>query len=486
MTNTKGQSVSRRKFIATAGKALAVASALPGCAGRTPRVAVVGAGLSGLTAALELRDAGLDVTVFEASDRAGGRAFTIRDYFDDGRHVDAGAMGADRSYTQWMAYCDRFGVEVVDREPPPPERESLLFLEKRLRSAKQLQETPTDWPIDLADSEKPLAPSRLLFSHLREVASEIGAVENVLDPAWARYDDLSLADFLIERRASPAAIALIERSLNYNSLGTVSTLSALRDTARRLQGPPAPVEPVAGHGSLPEAMAAALRDELRFRTPLVAVRHSADGVTLTLDGAGGHAEFDADYLVVTLPFTALRRVSFTPGLPEARQRMIENLPYTRIAKTFVQSRTQFWKAGESAQDFSILTSDTRFERVFNLSEPDAGGMLLNWINGVGLDEFSGIGADAHAERVREWLTEVWPEARGKLGKSLTVNWAESYAGGAYAHYAPGQLREYAPEIPRPIGRLHFAGEHTELVAPGLEGAVVSGMRAANEVVERLS
>ena len=39
------------------------------------------------------------------------------------------------------------------------------------------------------------------------------------------------------------------------------------------------------------------------------------------------------------------------------------------------------------------------------------------------------------------------------------------------------------EIPRPIGPVHFAGEHTELVAPGLEGAVVSGMRAAAEVLE---
>ena len=54
--------------------------------------------------------------------------------------------------------------------------------------------------------------------------------------------------------------------------------------------------------------------------------------------------------------------------------------------------------------------------------------------------------------------------------------------GAYAHYAPGQMAEFAAEIPAPIKDIHFAGEHTELVAPGMEAALTSGKRPAAEVL----
>ena len=165
--------------------------------------------------------------------------------------------------------------------------------------------------------------------------------------------------------------------------------------------------------------------------------------------------------------------------------MIDELPYTQIAKTFVQTRTRFW---ERNGDFSILNSDARFERVFNLSSQmgETRGLLLNWINGEGLNEFNGLSADEHAARVVAWLTTLWPESGADYEKTLAVNWGSTYAGGAYAHFAPGQLQAFAREIPRPIGRLHFAGEHTELVAPGLEGALVSGKRAAREVRDALA
>ena len=42
---------------------------------------------------------------------------------------------------------------------------------------------------------------------------------------------------------------------------------------------------------------------------------------------------------------------------------------------------------------------------------------------------------------------------------------------------------HAAHIAKPIGRLHFAGEHTELVAPGMEGALTSGKRAALEIID---
>lgn len=441
--------------------------------------------MSGLVAGWELRNAGVDLRIFEQARHPGGRAFTIRDAFDDGRIVDAGAMGADRSYAHWLGYCERFGVSMRDQEAPEARADSLLVHDGVRYSGSELAAEPAAWPVPLTAEEKPLAPSRLLFASLRPIAAEIGAVENVLEPRWARYDDLSLADFLKEERLSDAALALIERSLNYNSLKSVSTLSALRDTARRLQGPPSPVSPRDGHGALPDAMAAKLEDRIDYDSELLAIRRRDGGVTLTLAAPDGRNEFSADLVILTLPFTALAKVAFEPALPDERRHMVETLPYTKVAKTFVRTRSRFW---EGRGDFSVLTSNSPFERIFNLSAETDGerGMLLNWINGDGLDAFGGLSAAAHADKVIDWIGSLWPDARDQLDESVAINWADSYAGGAYAHYAPGQLQAFAPAIPKPVGPLHFAGEHTELVAPGLEGAVVSGMRAANEVLNKLS
>lgn len=481
MQGYKNNVLNRRQFVARFGGVLAAAPFLSACRAGNGRVAVIGAGLSGLVAAHQLKQAGIEVQVFEQSNRAGGRIWTVRDQLDDGAWLDVGAMGAGQSYTNWRAFCEAFGQKVEASASSNPRPDTLVLLDGEMHRGSRLRAEPDAWPGALSDAEKPLAPSRLLFAHLMPVAEEIGEVANVLNPRFSHYDEMSLLDFLRERDASETAIAMIERSLNYNSLATVSALSALRD-ATRLIGASGPSLHVAGGNSgLPEAMADRLRDEIAYRRELIAVNASKDDLRLTLNGPNGTEAFDAQRVILTVPFTALRKVDFQPRLPSARQRMIDELPYTQIAKTFVQTKTRFWRQDT---EFSVLYSDSRYERVFNLSNrmSETRGLLMNWINGVGLEPFEGLDADQHSAAVIDWMRSVWPAAADQFEKAITVNWGDTYAGGAYAHYAPGQLQTFASEIPKPVGPIHFAGEHTELVAPGLEGAVTSGMRAAAEVL----
>ena len=267
-----------------------------------------------------LQQAGVEVRLFEQSNRPGGRIWTVRDQFDDGAWLDAGAMGAGQSYSNWLRYCEAFGQAVESSPTPEPRPDTLMLLEGEMYRGGALRADPDLWPIALSEAEKPLAPFRLLFSHLMPVAKEIGDVANVLDPRYANYDQMTLLDFLRERDTSAAAIAMIERSLNYNSLDSVSALSALRD-ATRLIGASGPSLHVAGGNSgLPEAMATSLADELVYNRELVAVQSMQDGVRLKLATPAGMEEFDASRVILTLPFTALRNVDFEPGLPASRQR----------------------------------------------------------------------------------------------------------------------------------------------------------------------
>ena len=61
-------------------------------------VVILGAGISGLVAASELRSAGHNVTVIEASQRVGGRIRTLREPFSPGQYSEAGAMRVPQSH----------------------------------------------------------------------------------------------------------------------------------------------------------------------------------------------------------------------------------------------------------------------------------------------------------------------------------------------------------------------------------------------------
>jgi len=59
---------------------------------------------------------------------------------------------------------------------------------------------------------------------------------------------------------------------------------------------------------------------------------------------------------------------------------------------------------------------------------------------------------------------------------------EPLADGAFSEIAPGRFAQTLQWNTTPFGRIHFAGEHTELAAPGMEAAVRSGERAAAEIL----
>jgi monoamine oxidase len=77
------------------------------------------------------------------------------------------------------------------------------------------------------------------------------------------------------------------------------------------------------------------------------------------------------------------------------------------------------------------------------------------------------------------LERVFPGSRSRLTGSFTVAWAaEPYSGGTYSAFAPGQLTRFWRALRSPVGRLHFAGEHTEALAGYMESAIRSGKRVA--------
>ncbi|MEO0574792.1 MAG: NAD(P)/FAD-dependent oxidoreductase [Pseudomonadota bacterium] len=476
--------ISRRAAIGGLAAMVATACA-SGTAGRRRSVVVVGAGLAGLAAAYELQQAGLDVRVLEQSERPGGRVHSVRGQFANDVIAELGGVEVATTYTNFLRYCDALGVAYELSPPSPRGRDVLLHEGGAVHSLARLRQTD-EWPLDLDDAERASVPFRLLGKYVMPTAREIGSLERVLDPAYQYLDAMTLRQFLIQQGASESAIGFIDRTLNYNSVDTVSALGAVRDMVRRIAAPGAKsVRLPNGNSSLPEALARALDGRIEYRATLTGIRDAGDSVRLSVTTSRADEQWQADHVVLALPTTALKHVDLQAPLTATQRAMIAQLPYTQISRTYVQTPTRFWSPDNAV---SAIYTDGSLERFFDLSHwlQSDQGLLQNWINGTGMQQIETLNDRQRSAFVINGLRQMWPQWQGESQATLSIDWGQTYAGGAYAHFAPGQVHRFANVLTERAGNVYFAGEHTQFAEAGLEAAVTSGRRAAGQVLHALN
>ncbi len=467
--------MNRRRFIQSTTSALFGASVIQAQA--KPRVFIAGAGLAGLSAAYELAKSGHAVTVIEARLRPGGRVFTLRDAFANGSYVETGGETLGDGYKRFVAYANEFGLPLDDGDAP---RGFATLMKGQLFRANQ---PLAPHPYGLKDKEA-MAPSALLATHLREMGEEVRTEPTKL----MAFDQMSLAEALRKRGASAQAIQLMEVSLNYNDIEQVSAGGVLFEARRRASGGSKVVRLRGGNSRLVEALAAAAEKagaQILYGTQLIKVSHGEANVRATIINADGSvANFTADYFISALPATTLQRVGFVPSLPDAKTRALEDLPYTRVTKVFLQARRAKW---DEAQLGGGLWTDTELERVLavptnaQLNPANSRGIFTVWLDGKGAEQPDLLNDADRISWAKRAAAKHLPILNGQIEGAVTVSWTnDPWARGAYMHFLTGQLGLHK-ELGTPVGKLHFAGEHTAETSPGMEGALESGLRVTAEI-----
>ena len=485
--------MTRRSFLRHAALTLPTASLLPRLAagqaaapGKPRKIIVVGAGLAGLAAAWELVQLGHDVTVLEAGHRPGGRVRTLREPFADGLYAEAGAISFADSFRHVLRYAKTFGIPVVSAKPPGKPLKMVEHLRGRRVEIQAGQETA--WPVDLAPGEKGLGVSALFQKYLGSTGKELG---DPADPAWrlesfAALDRVTLAEYLKSRGASEGAIHLLAANTPFGyGWSEVSALHRLVSDLALFQAGGAVGTRFLEGGSdrLPDAFAKALRERVWYGAPVLSIRQEPGGVRVVVRQHGGERTLEADRLVCAVPVPALRRIAVEPALSPDKRQAVEKLEYTPVTRIYIQARRRYWfergYTGLSGTDLPIQLVN---EQPFVRADDQTRGILECHIKGPEAERVGAMDQDAQIAFAVDNLEKLHPGIRDQVEGGVSVSWHEDpWIGGGYAWWKPGQLTGWMPELARPEGRIHFAGEHTSVLARTLEGALESGNRAAREI-----
>ncbi|HEX8392661.1 MAG TPA: NAD(P)/FAD-dependent oxidoreductase [Longimicrobium sp.] len=485
MTAEAAPEMDRREFLSAAA-AISFAAWAGGCEGgetvANPEVIVIGAGLAGMAAALDLVAGGKEVLVLEARDRPGGRVHTLRTPFTDGLHAEAGAVFIPDHHDLTLRFARELALPLRpawDRRRASAQRYHLSG-----RTVAADADGAVDWPVALHPRERGLSPEAMANLYLDELVQEIG---DPAHPSWPgpralRYDNRTLAALLRARGASPGALRVMR--LGYleewgDGIGAVSALFALRDLALN-GGRGGAFVMDGGTDRLPRAMAARLSGRIRFGAEVTSVESSGRGVRVDWVEGGMPRSAMARKAVCALPCPALRRIRIAPALPAEQRAAVDQLPATSVTRIYLQMR-----GFEGADAGMSVPTDTP---AMLIATADAGrgdgtALLETFITGERARRAAALGADERVAFATAWVRRVLPGAGGRVHTGTSYAWdTDPWAHGDYAWFRPGQMRRLLPHLAVPAGRIHFAGEQTSTSPGWMQGALASGIRAAQEVL----
>jgi monoamine oxidase len=487
---------SRRRLLrgAVAGAGLlATWPAVRARGGHALKLGIVGAGLAGLHAARLLQDQGVQVRVYDADTRAGGRVWTLRGFFP-GQVAERGGELIDTGHHTMRRLAGQFGLTLESYRPSQHPGEEFFYFGGRPWSEAEVVEQFQDFLPAIKRDLRKLSPQPTPQSH-SEYDREL--------------DLMPLSAYLESRGASPLIRAVLDTAYTIEFGREIEGQSALTmllyiGTRRSANFKPFGSSDerfhiVEGNDAVPRALAAGLAEPVQAQHRLVAVACHADGrVRLSFDTPAGPRDSDHDAVVLAIPAPMTRQIHFAPSVPlgAGNRFAIQNLDYGTSSKTMLGFVGRPWWEGSRSNGAStsdLINHQTTWETNPSQAINGERGVLTDFSGGERGARLDPARPSEEAEKFLADLERIYPGStalarRGSDGRLVAhlENWSKlPLFMGAYTNNQPGYFTSLEGLYAQPAGRVYFAGEHTDSFYSYqgfMEGALLSGARAADEVL----
>ena len=477
---------------------------------RGTSVLVLGAGLAGMTAALELRDAGYRVTVLEYNDRPGGRNWTLRggdDYtelggarqsctFAPGLYFNPGPWRIPYHHRAVLDYCRRLGVAL---EPFIQLNHNALLHGTRAFGGRPqpIREVQADVRGHVADL---LAKATNAGRLDDAVTGEDKAILLEALRDWGALDETysykeSLLSSEVRGFAKPPGGGLDGRPTPSTPLALTDVLHArlwryLRNFAD-LDFQTTLFQPVGGMDAIGRAFGRALGPLIAFNAKVTGIGQDGGGVRVTYRDAGDPAterQVTADWCVCTIPLSILGQIPLDVG--PAMKAAIDAVPYLSSLKVGLQFKRRFWEQDDGIFG-GISYTDLPIGQIaypnYGFNEGGPGVLLGAYLfEGANSYEFAAMPAAERVARAVELGAVIHPQYREAFDSGVAVAWHRvPFTLGCAAAWSEVARAEHYANLCAIDGRIVLAGEHASYLPAWQEGAILSALDAIGRLHERV-
>ncbi len=432
-------------------------------------VVIIGAGLAGLTAALELQKRKISFVVLEANERPGGRVYSLKT--SEKITIDLGAQWIEKDHVRMEKLLAQFGLNTTKTYK---EGKSIFKFRERVAKGKL----------------PPLSVSG--YFDFLQFTMKLNKLSKAIDPIapWNSehakdIDKLTVEQFLHENTYTASARNyykyLLEEMLCCNlhevsaldlmwCVKTAGSINKFRNSEDLWVKD--------GVGTLVDKMAEHIHGQIFYRQPVNSIVYGEKGASIFTVGGN---RWNGKRVIVAIPPNLQAKINFQPPLPLRKAQLIERAGLPSVIKMVIVYGKPFWRENGLS---GIINSDTGLINETADSSPKDGsrGVLTILITG------DSARSEVTKDRV---LAELVPFLGEEALSPLEVyshNWSEQEwtRGGYGVHFAPGVLTSYGGALSEPVACLHWSGTETATEwRLFMEGAVQSGERAASEVLERI-
>ena len=459
---------------------------LPACGADTPpdvespRVTVIGAGVSGLTSAKRLSEAGFSVTVLEARDRIGGRTWSHKTA--TGTTLDLGASWIHGDYPPFENLAKELNIELVNTDY------GNLLIHDSTGNSQYLNDIDTDKLEESLEYGVVLANLMGATASIQDVVNSLWSMNALSDYTREFVNFVTTAEIEVSSAASAEDITVRSYLSEIKDILTGSDdagdeegVDSVEDTeedgtevSKNLAFP-------GGYNQISDHLAEGL--DIQLNTTVLNINYGQDPLVITTS----RGEINTDLVIVTVPIGVLKAgdIVFSPKLPNWKQDTIDRMGSGLLNKLYLEFPYSFWE-----QDPDLI----------GITRPEKGGLAL-WVNmqkltksptlmafsaGRSAIELEALSDSEIVERAMSRLTQAYGKDIPQPVDVVRTRWAsDPFAKGSYSYESLDAGFNDESSLSRPVNaRVLFAGEATAINnSANVPGAHETGLREAERIID---